>query len=97
MAEAHRVFASYLQFKEVLSDPLGHLYRAGEFDASGVQRAVWLRVFDRPLIEAAEVIAGFDRAHAIANAVQSTNVASVSCLVDDGTPALATYLLVASR
>ncbi|MCW8984124.1 MAG: protein kinase, partial [Thermoanaerobaculales bacterium] len=89
MAEAYRVFASYLQFKQVLSDPLGHLYRAGEFDASGVQRAVWLRVFDRPLIEAAEVIAGFDRAHAIVNAVQSTNVASVNCLVDDGTPAFA--------
>jgi len=89
MAEAYSVFASYLRFKEVLSDPLGHLYRAGEFDASGVQRAVWLRVFDRPLIEAADVIAAFDRANAIANAVQSTNVASVNCLVDHGTPAIA--------
>ena len=28
MAEAYSVFASYLRFKEVLSDPLGHLYRA---------------------------------------------------------------------
>jgi TonB family protein len=90
MAEAFRVFASYLRFKEMLSDPLGHLYRAGEFDASGVQRAVWLRVFDRPLIEAADVIAGFDRAQAIADAVQSINVASLDCLVDDGTPAIAT-------
>jgi serine/threonine-protein kinase len=90
MAEAYSVFASYLRFKEVLSDPLGHLYRAGKFDASGVQRAVWLRVFDRPLIEAEDVIAGFDRARAIGEAVQSTNVASgVDCLVDDGTPAIA--------
>ena len=89
MAEAYSVFASYLRFKEVLSDPLGHLYRAGEFDASGVQRAVWLRVFDRPIIEAADVIAGFDRADAIADAVQSTNVAGVDCLVDDGVPAIA--------
>jgi len=90
MAEAYSVFASYLRFKEVLSDPLGHLYRAGEFDASGVQRTVWLRVFDRPIIVAADVIAGFDRANAIADAVQSTNVAGIDCLVDDGTPAIVT-------
>ena len=90
MAEAYSVFASYLRFKEVLSDPLGHLYRAGEFDASGVRRTVWLRVFDRPIIEAADVIAGFDRADAIADTVQSTNVARVNCLVDEGTPAIVT-------
>jgi TonB family protein len=90
MAEAYSVFASFLRFKEVLSDPLGHLYRAGEFDASGVQRTVWLRVFDRPIIAAADVIAGFDRARAIADAVQSINVAGVECLVDDGTPAIVT-------
>ena len=90
MAEAYSVFASYLQFKEVLSDPLGHLYRAGEFDASGVHRSVWLRVFDRPLIESADVVARFDRADAIANAVQSTPVAGIDCVVDDGTPAIAT-------
>ena len=60
MAEAYSVFASYLRFKEVLSDPLGHLYRAGEFDASGVQRAAWLRVFDRPMIATADVIVRID-------------------------------------
>ena len=90
MAEAYSVFASYLRFKEVLSDPLGHLYRAGEIDASGVQRAVWLRVFDKPIIEAADIIAGFDRANAIADAVQSTYVARADFAVDDGTPAIAT-------
>ena len=90
MAEAYSVFASYLRFKEVLSDPLGHLYRAGEFDDSGVQRIVWLRVFDRPLIEAPEVIAAFGRAKAIPDAVPSAYVASgVDCVVDDGTPAIA--------
>jgi len=40
VARAFKVFASYLQFKEVLADPLGHLYRAGEFDAGGVKRTV---------------------------------------------------------
>ena len=90
MAEAYSVFASYLRFKEVLSDPLGHLYRAGEIDASGVQRAVWLRVFDQPIIEAADIIAGFDRANAIADAVQSTYVARADFAVVDGSPAIAT-------
>jgi len=90
MAEAYRIFASYLRFKEVLADPLGHLYRAGEFDASGVRRAAWLRVFDHPLIPAADVVSAFDRELRIADAVQSTNLASgVDCVVDDGTPAIA--------
>ena len=90
MAEAYRTFASYLRFKEVLADPLGHLDRAGEFDASGVRRAVWLRVFDRPLIPSEDVIAAFDRAQRIAEAVQSTNVATgVDYVVDEGTPGIA--------
>jgi serine/threonine-protein kinase len=90
MANAYSVFASYLRFKEVLSDPLGHLYRAGEFDASGVRRAAWLRVFDRPLIETADLIDCFNRALSIADAVQSANVSSgVDCFVEDGTAAIA--------
>ena len=90
MAEAYRIFASYLRFKEVLSDPLGHLCRAGEFDASGVRRATWLRVFDHPLVPAADLVSAFDRELRIADAVQSTNLASgVDCVVDDGTPAIA--------
>ena len=60
MAEAYGVFASYLKFKEVLSDPLGHLYRAGEFDATGIKRIAWLRVFDRPLIDPADLSGDFD-------------------------------------
>ena len=90
MAVAYRIFASYLRFKEVLSDPLGHLDRAGEFDASGVRRVAWLRVFDNPLIPAADVVSAFDRERKIADAVQSTYLASgVDCVVHDGTPAIA--------
>ena len=90
MAESYRKFASYLRFKAVLSDSLGHLERAGEFDASGVQRAVWLRIFDRPVIPAADIVSAFDRARKIADAVQSTNLASgVHYVVDDDTPAIA--------
>ena len=90
MARAFKVFASYLLFKEVLDDPLGHLYRAGEFDAGGVKRIVWLRVFDRSQVSADDVIAAFDRANSTASVLQSANVAAgVNCVADDGTPALA--------
>ena len=61
MAEAVTAFASYLLFKEIIADPLGHLYRAGEYDSDGVKRAAWLRVFDRPMVPAADLISGFER------------------------------------
>jgi len=90
MARAFKVFESYLQFKEVLDDPLGHLYRAGNFDAGGVKRTVWLRVFDRSQVPAGDVIAAFDRVNSIASVLQSANVAAgIDCVTDDGTPAMA--------
>jgi TonB family protein len=88
MAEAYPTFASYLRFKEVLSDPLGHLDRAGEFDATGVRRAVWLRVFDRPSIPAEDVTAAFSRAQKIAQSIQSTSLPTgVTFVTDGGIPA----------
>jgi TonB family protein len=90
MADSYRVFASYLLFGQVLEDPLGHLYRAGEFGRGGVRRIAWLRVFDGPQMPAADIRAAFDRARRIGEAVQSTNVAGgVACLESDGVPALA--------
>ncbi len=89
MADSYRVFASYLLFAQVLEDPLGHLYRAGEFGKGGVRRTVWLRAFDGPHIQEADIRSAFDRACRISEAVQSTNVAGgVSCLESDGVPAL---------
>jgi len=90
MPEAHRSFASYLLFREVLADPIGHLFRAGEFDRDGIKRTVWLRVFDAPRMPSSEILAAFSRARKIAAAVQSTNVAGgVDCVADDGVPAIA--------
>ena len=48
MSEDYRPFASYLRFKEILADPMGHLYRAAEFDVGGIIRTVWLGIFDGP-------------------------------------------------
>jgi len=90
MADNYRVFASHLLFAQVLEDPLGHLYRAGEFGRGGVRRTVWLRIFDGPQAPAADLCSAFDRARRIGEAVQSANVASgVSCLEEGGVPALA--------
>jgi len=89
MADSYRVFASYLLFAQVLEDPLGHLYRAGEFGKEGVRRTVWLRIFDGPSAPAADIRLVFERARRVSEAVQSTNVAGgVVCLESDGVPAL---------
>ena len=89
MADSYRVFASYLLFAQVLEDPLGHLYRAGEFGKGGVRRTVWLRTFDGPSAPAADIRSAFERARRVAEAVQSANVAGgVTFLESDGVPAL---------
>ena len=89
MADSYRVFASYLLFAQVLEDPLGHLYRAGEFGKGGVRRTVWLRAFDGPTAPAADIRSAFDRARRVADAVQSANVAGgVAFLESNGVPAL---------
>jgi TonB family protein len=90
MSQEYRPFASYLRFKEILADPMGHLYRAGEFDTGGLIRPVWLRVFDGPGVPANEIALALDRARLIAEAVQSTSVAGgFDGVVADGVPAIA--------
>ncbi|MFV2071122.1 MAG: TonB family protein [Thermoanaerobaculales bacterium] len=90
MPEAYRSFASYLLLSEILADPLGHLYRAGEFDPDGIKKTVWLRVFDAPSVPSSEILASFSRARKIAAAVQSTNIAGGVDHIDcDGVPAMA--------
>ena len=90
MAEAYRAFGSYLRFKEIASDPLGRLYRAGEFSSSGVSRTVWLRVFDRAEIPAEDIIGDFGRTQQISGAVTSSSVASgVEGVVAEGVPGIA--------
>jgi TonB family protein len=90
MSEDYRPFASYLRFKEILADPMGHLYRAAEFDAGGIIRTVWLRIFDGPHVPADELAGALDEARAIADKVQSTSIAGgFDSAVVDGVPAIA--------
>jgi TonB family protein len=76
MADAYRTFGSYILFREVVADDLGHLYRAGELGAGGVQRMVWLRVFDSPHIPTREMRARFDAGNRIGDILQAANIAA---------------------
>jgi len=76
MPEAYRTFGSYILFKEILADELGHLYRAAEFDAQGVKRTVWLRVFDAPHVPTRDVIDRINLANQVGEVLQASNVAA---------------------
>lgn len=90
MTEAYRAFGSYILFKEKLHDELGHLYRAGEFDAGGIRRTAWLRIFDAPGIPAEEMLGSFDDARQIGKLLQAANVASgTDYFAEEGIPAVA--------
>jgi len=90
MAEAYRTFGSYILFSEALADEIGHLYRAGEFDRSGVRRTVWLRVFDAPGTPSQDLLERFDAGNQIGEILQSSNiVGNPVYFAHGGTPAAA--------
>jgi len=90
MADPYRGVGSFILFKEVLADELGHVYRAAELDRSGIRRTIWLRFFDAEGTPAAEVSAQADTVARIGEILQSTNVAPHPRLaVEGGVPALA--------
>lgn len=73
---AYAALGSYILFKEVISDELGHLYRAGELGRDSVARTVWLRVLDGPGVPAADVVAQLGTARRVSEVLQAANVAS---------------------
>ncbi|RLE20804.1 MAG: hypothetical protein DRJ65_17440 [Acidobacteria bacterium] len=90
MGEAYRTFGQFILFKEILTDELGHLYRAGEFDANGVKRTVWLRLFDAKGMSSAEVNDTFEMARKVSDLLQAANVAAgVTYHTENGVPAMA--------
>jgi serine/threonine-protein kinase len=96
MAEGYRTFGSYILFKEYSSDALGHLYRAGEFDAGGITRTVFLRVLDGPHVPAQEVIESFETGRLVASSLVASNVATgVSYIEHGGVPGLVSDYLQA--
>lgn len=76
MGEAYGTFGQFILFKEILKDELGQLFRAGEFDATGVKRTVWLRRFAANALPENEVEAAFEKARQVGELLQAANVAS---------------------
>ncbi|MCD4750086.1 MAG: TonB family protein [Thermoanaerobaculales bacterium] len=90
MTQRYRSFGSYILFKEIHSDEIGHLYKAGEFDASGIKRTTWLRVFDGDGVPADDITQALDTARQIGGVLQAANVASGGTFfAEDGVPAMA--------
>jgi TonB family protein len=90
MTQEYRTFGSYILFKEIVADELGHLYRAGELDRKGIARTVFLRVFDGPHVPVDDLISRLETANRIAGVLHAANVASNALyLVENGVPAVA--------
>lgn len=90
MGEAYGTFGQFILFKEILKDELGQLFRAGEFDATGVKRTVWLRRFDAKALPSNEVNTAFEKGRQVGKLLQAANVASgVSFHTEDGVSAMA--------
>jgi hypothetical protein len=90
MTQEYATFGSFILFKEVVADELGHLYRAGELDRNGLTRTAFLRVFDGPHVPVDDVISRLETANRVAGVLHAANVASNALyLVEDGIPAVA--------
>jgi len=90
MGEGYRAFGQFILFKEIQNDVIGHLFRAGEFDASGIKRTVWFRLFDGAGVPSNEVTDAFKMGRQVGDLLQAANVASGSTyLTENGVPAMA--------
>ncbi len=90
MAEPYRVFGSCILLKEVFEDDLGHLFRAGTIADESLDRSIWLRVFDGPGLPSQAIIASFEEARSIAEALHGSQLPTHPLFLDaDGVPGLA--------
>jgi TonB family protein len=90
MAEAYSTFGSYILFKELGQDVLGHTYRAGELDRDSMVGPVLLRVLDAPQVPREEVVARFPRGRRVAASLTASSIARKGRFIShQGVPALA--------
>ncbi len=89
MAEPYRVFGSCIVFKEVFEDDLGHLFRAGTIANESLDRSIWLRVLDGPGLSSNAIIASFEDARSIAEALHGSQLPAHPLFLDvDGRPGI---------
>ena len=90
MPERYRTVGSYILFKEVAEDVLGHLYRAGELGKTALERVVWLRLFDGLAIPTEDLVGAVDQAAKIGASLKATNIVpNPTYFVQNGVPGLA--------
>ncbi|NOZ78163.1 MAG: TonB family protein [Acidobacteria bacterium] len=90
MPEKYRTVGSYVLFKEIAEDVLGHVYRAGKLGETSLERVVWLRLFDGPAVPKDDLAGAFDQAAEIGASLKATNIApNPAYFVHDGIPGLA--------
>ncbi len=88
---SYATFGNYVVLKEVATDALGRLCRAGELDRSGLARVVWLRVFDGAAVPRGDVREQLPTARRVGDVLQAANVAAGPRYLEvGGVPALAT-------
>lgn len=93
---AYATLGSFVLFKEVIRDELGHLYRAGELGRDAITRTVWLRVLDGAAVPAADILGQLATARRVAEVLQAANVASgATCANIKGVPVLASDYMAA--
>lgn len=90
MAQGYATFGDFLLLKKRSEDALGSLWRAGEMEASGFKRIVWLRRFDQSGFDRQALAAEFGLAEEIGKTLKATNVVSGTTVGKvDGVPFLA--------
>jgi len=89
MAESYGVFGSCIILKEVFEDDLGHLFRAGTIEDNAIDRTIWLRVLDAAGLRADTIIASFEQARLVGDAITGAQVPKKPLFFDvEGIPAL---------
>lgn len=90
MSVNYRTFGSYILFKEVCADDLGHVWRAAELDRKGIARTVWLRIFDAPQVPSADLLARLEIATRVGQELEAATLPSrPRAVAEGGTVALA--------
>lgn len=90
MAQAYTTFADFLLLKKRSEDALGSLWRAGEMEATGFKRIVWLRRFDPTGFDRQALVSEFPVVEQIGKTLKAANVVSgVAVGKGDGVPFLA--------
>ena len=88
MSDSYRGVGSYIVFADVLEDALGRLCRAGDFDASGIKRTVWLRIFDAPGTPTEAILERKEMVELIGKGFRAQNAASGSVISEASGAAL---------